>query len=293
MKKLLAIFLAAIAAATCAFTLTGCGADRDGLQYVDGRTKTITVGITNAAPMNYKNSDGKWIGFDTDLAVTVFNALGYKVLFKEIAWGNKYIELEAGTIDCIWNGFTANSSDKVIVDGQESSKERNELVLFSKYYMINEQCVVRNKNVTFVDQNSFDGKTIAYEVGSSGDAGIGWLEEDFSGVNFIRKGCVAQSNALQEVDSGTADFAIVDLSIAENAKSLQNIEIVPNTVFDFFTLEYYAIGFELDDAEATKLCEQVNTLLDALKEVGYLKELCEKYSIEYSRVEQAFSYQPE
>ncbi|MBR0189646.1 MAG: transporter substrate-binding domain-containing protein [Clostridia bacterium] len=282
MKKLFAILVTAILAVTACLGLTACG--KDDAQYVEQKTKKITVGITNAAPMNYKNSDGKWVGFDTDLTVTVFNALGYNVLFKEIEWSNKYIELEAGTIDCIWNGFTANSKDK---DASGVEKDRSELVNFSKNYMINEQCVVKNKNVAFTDENSFAGKTIAFETGSSGDAGIGYIEEDYPEIKFNKKGMVSQSKALQEVNAGTADFAIVDKSIAENAagQGYNNVEIVS---FDYFSLEYYAIGFK-KDANGAALRDKVDALLETFYNIGYLKELCEKYNIEYVRVQSAFS----
>ena len=280
MKKLLTILVTAILAVTACIGLTACGGDKQ--QYVETKTKNITVGITNAAPMNYKNSDGKWVGFDTDLTVTVFNALGYNVLFKEIKWSNKYIELESGTIDCIWNGFTANSSDK---NSDGETVARSELVNFSINYMINEQCVVKNKNVEFVDENSFAGKTISFEIGSSGAAGVDYLTEDYPDVVFNKKGMVSQSEALQEVNGGTADFAIVDRSIAENALAgYTNIEIVE---FDYFELEYYAIGFK-KDANGAALRDKVDALLNTFYEIGYLQELCTKYNIEYTRVQQAF-----
>lgn len=285
MKKLLTILVAGLLAVCACFSLVGCGNSESSSQYVDTKTKNITVGITNAAPMNYKNSDGKWVGFDTDLAVTTFNALGYNVMFKEIQWSNKYIELNSGTIDCIWNGFTANSQDK---DSSGEVKDRSELVNFSYNYMINEQCVVKNKSVTFNAEAPFDGKIVAFEIGSSGDAGVGYIEEDYENVTFIKKGVVAQSVALQEVNAGTADFAVVDKSIAENAVTgYTNIEIIPASEFDYFTLEYYAIGFKKDD-DGAALRDKVNELLIAFYKIGYLQDLCTKYNIEYSRVQDAF-----
>ncbi len=281
MKKLIMFLMTAILAVMACVGFTACGGGDD-KQYVDTKTKNITVGITNAAPMNYKNSDGKWMGFDTDLTITVFNALGYNVLFKEIEWSNKYIELESGTIDCIWNGFTANSSDK---NSNGEVVARSELVNFSINYMINEQCVVRNKNVVFTDETSFAGKTIAFETGSSGAAGVGYIADDYPEIVFNKKGMVSQSKALQEVNGGTADFAIVDKSIAENAViGYSNIEIVE---FDYFELEYYAIGFK-KNADGAALRDKVNVLLDAFYEIGYLEELCAKYNIEYTRIQQAF-----
>ena len=276
MKKLVTLLLAAVLGVGLCFGLTGCKKE--------DAPKIITVGITNAAPMNFKDGSGNWTGFDTDLTVKAFTQLGYTVMFKEISWANKYMELNAGTIDCIWNGFTANSTD---VDASGVERQRSELVNFSINYMINEQVVVKNKNVTFNPDAPFDGKTVAYEIGSSGDAGVGYIEEDYPEVTFVKKGVVAQSNALQEVNAGTADFAVVDKSIAENAVGggYTNIEMVE---FDYFGLEYYAIGFRKDTAGAS-LRDQINVLLRSYYESGYLQELCTKYNIEYSRVTDAFN----
>ena len=260
---------------SCAAVFAGC----------NKTPKSVTVGITNAAPMNFKNASGEWVGFDTELTLKVFNELGYEVMFKEIEWANKYVELEAGTIDCIWNGFTANSSDKI--NGVDT--DRKDIVNMSLNYMINEQCVVRNTNVTFVDENSFAGKTIAFETGSSGDAGVGYIEEDYEDIEFIKKPMKSQSEALREVNSGTADFAVVDKSIAENALGgYTNLAIVPVEDFDYFGLEYYAIGFKKDEAGAA-LRDKVNDLLKKYYESGYLKDLAEKYNIEYVRITSAFA----
>ena len=274
-KKILAIVLVLAVIVSCVAVFAACA----------DTSESITVGITNAAPMNFKNAAGKWVGFDTELTVKAFKELGYKVMFKEIEWANKYIELEAGTIDCIWNGFTANSSDKI--NGVDT--ERKDIVNMSINYMINEQCVVRNTNVTFEDENSFAGKTIAYEIGSSGDAGVGYIEEDYEEIEFIKKGMKSQSEALREVNSGTADFAVVDKSIAENALSgYANLAIIPVEDFDYFGLEYYAIGFKKDSTGA-ELRDKVNELLNKYYENEYLKTLAEKYNIEYSRITTAFA----
>ena len=274
-KSIIAIILVLAVIVSCVAVFAGCSKTPE---------KSVTVGITNAAPMNYKDASGNWIGFDTELTLKVFKELGYEVMFKEIKWANKYVELEAGTIDCIWNGFTANSSDEI----NGVATERKDIVNMSVNYMINEQCVVRSKNVTFVDETSFAGKTIAFENGSSGDAGVGYIEEDYPDINFNKKGMESQSEALREVNSGTADFAVVDKSIAENAVTgYANLVIVSADEFDYFGLEYYAIGFRKDDAGAA-LRDQVNDLLKKYYESGYMKDLAEKYNIEYVRITSAF-----
>ena len=66
----------------------------------------LIVGITDFAPMDYKNDAGEWIGFDADMAKLVAEKLGVEVEFIEIDWSNKILELDSGSIDVVWNGMT-------------------------------------------------------------------------------------------------------------------------------------------------------------------------------------------
>ena len=45
---------------------------------------TLVVGITDFAPMDYKDADGNWIGFDADMAKAFAESLGVAVEFVEI-----------------------------------------------------------------------------------------------------------------------------------------------------------------------------------------------------------------
>ena len=123
MKKILALTLAVLLLATC---FAGC---------VPAEKKTVVVGYTIYAPMNYMDENNNLIGFDTDLAKAVFAKLGYEVMFKEIDWNSKYINLDAGDIDCVWNGFTCNTKD-------DDGVARADKVDFSYNYMENRQVVV-------------------------------------------------------------------------------------------------------------------------------------------------------
>jgi polar amino acid transport system substrate-binding protein len=73
--------------------------------YIQGKG-TLIVGITDFAPMDYKDESGKWIGFDADMARKVADALGVEVSFVEIDWDNKIMELDSKNIDVVWNGMT-------------------------------------------------------------------------------------------------------------------------------------------------------------------------------------------
>ena len=66
----------------------------------------LIVGMTIFNPMNYKDENGKLVGFETEFAEAVCAELGIRVKFQEIDWDAKETELAAKNIDCIWNGMT-------------------------------------------------------------------------------------------------------------------------------------------------------------------------------------------
>ena len=103
MKKFMSLLAAMLLMIGC---LTACGgaADSD-LAYVKEKG-TLVVGITDFAPMDYKNDAGEWIGFDADMAKIVAEKLGVEIEFIEIDWSNKILELDSGSIDVVWNGMT-------------------------------------------------------------------------------------------------------------------------------------------------------------------------------------------
>ncbi len=132
-KKLLALLMAG---AMSVSVLSGCGgsaaktddssadaadtsasAESD-LEYVKGKGKLV-VGITDFAPMDYKDKDGKWIGFDADNATAFAKSLGVDVEFIEVDWDNKIMELDSKSIDCVWNGMTLTDEVK---NSMETSK---------------------------------------------------------------------------------------------------------------------------------------------------------------------------
>lgn len=106
MKKMIALLLAAmmvLSMAACA-SKTAAAADSD-LAYIQDKG-TLVIGITDFEPMDYKDADGSWIGFDADMAKLVAEELGVEIQFTVIDWDNKIMELESQNIDVVWNGMT-------------------------------------------------------------------------------------------------------------------------------------------------------------------------------------------
>jgi len=248
MKKILALILAVMMIVCC---FAGCKEE-----------KTIVVGYTIYEPMNYLDESGKLVGFDTELAEAVFGNLGYKVVFKEIQWENKYTDLNSDTIDCIWNGFTCNTAD-------DDGVLRSDKVDFSYNYMENRQVVVVKKDSGIAAAADLNGKIGLAESGSAGEA----YAKGFEGIVF--KGAVKQTDTLLEVNSSTADFAVVDAQLAKSyvgKGDYANLMIVDALSSD---VEYYAIGFK----KGSELTANVNAQLSALGKDGTIAKLAEKYGV--------------
>ena len=248
MKKIIALLMVA----AMLFCFAGCGGE-----------KTVVVGYTIYAPMNFLDDSGELVGFDTELAKAVFEGLGYKVVFKEIDWKSKYTELDSDTINCIWNGFTANAAD-------DDGVQRSEKVDFSYNYMENLQVVVAKTNSGIATKADLNGKIGDAEIGSAGET----YAKDFEGITF--KGAIKQTDCLLSVKSGNADFAVVDAQLAKSycgKGDYADLAIVDALTSD---VEYYAIGFK----KGSELTAKVNAELENLLANGKIQELAVKYGVE-------------
>ena len=263
MKKIIALFLAALMALAC---FAGCAAKEQAGSDTPDTTaqadqKIAVVGYTIYEPMNYFDGD-KLVGFDTELAEAVFAKLGYKVLFQEIKWENKYTDLNSDAIDCVWNGFTANSAD-------DDGIQRSEKVDFSYNYMENRQVIVVKKDAGIAAAADLKGKMGAAEGGSAGES----YGKTFEGANI--KAFDVQTKCIFEVNAGTADFAVVDAQLAKSyvgKGDYENLQIVDALSSD---VEFYAIGFK----KGNPLVKSVNEQLEALAADGTIAKLAEKYGV--------------
>lgn len=258
MKKLLTILLACVMLMGSALAMTACDGDDE---------DTLVCGVTPIPGLNEKDADGNWtIGFETEFALEVGKILGMKVEFKEIDWNQKYMEVNSGKIDCIWNGFTKNSSDDGI--------PRTDLVDFSYTYMLNQQCIVVRKSelADYTSEASLAGKSAAVEGGSAGaDYAKKVLGEDGDVASFPK-----QMAAFLEVSAGRSDFAVVDILLAQNVCGKGDYADL--AIVDAITLdsELYAVGFK----KGSDLTAKVNEAIKTLYENGTLQALAVKYGYE-------------
>ena len=254
MKKVLALVLAILMALSC---LVGCSqkATQTDMDYVKEKG-TLVVGITNFEPMDYKDSNGKWIGFDADLATEFAKSLGVEVSFFEIDWDNKIMELDGKTIDCVWNGMT-------LTDEVKSS------MATSNAYCKNAQVVIVPSDKADQYKTAESCKDLKFAV-ESGSAGKKMAEEN----KFQFTEVVDQATAIAEVASGTCDAAIID-SLMASAMVGEGTGYKNLTYTASLNSEEYGVGFR----KGSNLVEELNSFFAKAKEDGTLKELGEKYKV--------------
>lgn len=225
---------------------------------------SFKVGCTDFAPMNYYEGQ-ELVGFDTEFAKAVADYLGVEVEFEMITWSQKYMELEGGKIDALWNGFTSNSSD----DGVP----RSEKVDFTTGYATNYQCIVMNKNTEFTDVASLNGLTCAVEAGSAGEA---YAKTVTDASKVVAKD--AQVDAFTELKGMQVDFIVVDVLLANRTcgKGDYTDFEVKYGVTD--NLELYSIGCR----KGSNFDEKINEAIVALMKNGTLEALAEKYGVPLS-----------
>ena len=269
MKKLIALLLAGCMMAA---TLTGCGGTKDAASdqaAVEENAETsdsdlayvldkgvLVVGITDFAPMDYKDENGEWIGFDAEMAVAFAESLGVAVEFVEIDWDNKILELDGKTIDCVWNGMT-------LTDEVKSAME------CSNAYCNNAQVVIvpADKADEYQTVESLEGLSFAVEAGSAGEAEVTALGLDCTPVK-------AQSDALMEVAAGTSDAAVIDSLMAE-AMVGEGTGYADLTYTVKLNSEEYGVGFR----KGSNLVVALNEFFENIYNDGTMEKMADNYGV--------------
>lgn len=272
-KKLFGMIISTLLVAALMICMTACGGNSGGdtpapagsgagsggqevasdLAKVQAEGK-IVVGITDFEPMDYQE-DGKWVGFDAELSELFAESLGVEVEFIEIDWDNKILELNAGSVDCIWNGMTLTPE----VDSAMSCTQT---------YALNAQVVVMpvDKLDAFADPDSMKDLAFAAEAGSAGES-VGVDDFGFN-VNSVQN----QAAALMEVAAGTSDACIIDKTMADamtgEGTSYANLGYKVS-----LSSEEYVVGFR----KGSDLTAKLDELFTQWKADGTMKALSEKY----------------
>ena len=227
--------------------------------------KTFTGGFdAEYPPYGYMDDNGEYTGFDLELAQAVCDLEGWKLVKKPINWDSKDMELNSGSIDCIWNGFTMNG--------------REDDYTFSVPYVDNSQVIVVADNSGIEALTDLAGKTVGVQAASAAldllqseeEGGQKALADTFGALNEFAD----YNTAFTELQAGALDALAIDVGVAKyqlNSRG-EGFKILDETL----NTEQYAVGFRKGDQE---LCDTVNADLQKLANDGTVAALAEKYEI--------------
>ena len=284
MKKGLALCMAAVLAMGC--LLTGCGSSDTGAKSTTesaaastekvgtetagteaagtetaGNGKTFTVGFDASFPPYGYQENGEYVGFDLDLAQEVCDRNGWEIVKTPIDWDAKNIELNGGSIDCIWNGFTMNG--------------REDDYTWTPAYINNTQVFAVNKNSGIKKAADLAGKNVLVQADSSALAAL--QDEENTDIKALADsfGSLTQvpdyESALMELEAGSADAVAMDEGVALT-KQAQNDDIV--ILDDVISQEQYGIAFKKGNDE---LRDQVWSTLLEMEKDGTVDKIAAKY----------------
>ena len=219
---------------------------------------TLIVGFDQEfPPMGFMAEDGSYVGFDLDLAQEAASRLGLEYQAQPIAWDSKDMELESGTIDCIWNGFT--------ITGREDDYE------WTEPYMDNAQVFVVNGDSGIETLADLAGKVVECQADSSALAGL--IEDAELTATFAQLLTTADYNsALIDLEQGAVDAVAMDVVVARYQIQQRDANFV--VLDETLSSEAYAVGFKKGN---TELRDQVQGALEEMAADGTMAEISEKW----------------
>jgi len=226
--------------------------------------KSITVGFDNTfVPMGFEEKNGNYAGFDIELAQYVSKKLGITVHFQPIDWDMKETELQNGTIDAIWNGYSATD-------------ERREKVAFTIPYMQNTQILVVKKTSGIHSVKDMTGKVLGAQNGSSGMLDF---EEHPEVLKNRVKGEDADqyqsvNEAIIDLKNDRIDALLIDRVYADYYLTTEGIADEYDTIPSGFESESFAVGVRPADK---KLLEALNQAFKELYQEGIFQQISQKW----------------
>lgn len=234
-------------------------AEEDGKEAA-GENGTFIVGFDqDFPPMGFVGNDGEYTGFDLELAEEVANRLGMEFVPQPIAWDAKDMELNSGTIDCIWNGFTMNG--------------REDDYTWSEPYMDNSQVFVVASDSGITSFADLAGKIVEVQADSSAETALKDNTE-LAGTFGTLQTTPDYNTAFMDLEMGAVDAIAMDVIVAgyqiEQRGDNDSYLILEETLAS----EEYGIGFKKENEE---LRDKVQTTLEEMAADGTLKTISDKW----------------
>lgn len=252
--------MAGIAAGTMVFSLAGCGSSSDGKKSAD--KEKFIVGFDAAfPPYGYQDENGEYVGFDLDLAAEVCKRNDWELVKQPIDWNAKDMELNSGTISCIWNGFTMNG--------------REDEYAWTDPYVDNSQVFVVKADSGIATFADLAGKSVAVQTDSSAEAAL--KEDDNKELKDSFKELVVVSDyntAFMNLDSNAVEAIAMDIGVAKYQMESRDGEY--KILDDVLSAEQYTVGFAKNN---TELRDKVQKTLDEMRKDGKFAEIAEKWDL--------------
>lgn len=250
MKKLFALVMSLI---LCTALFAGCGDKEEG---------TFTVGFdASFPPYGYADDNGEYVGFDLDLAAEVCSRNGWTLVKQPIDWDSRDMELNSGTIDCIWNGFTING--------------REDDYTWSEAYVDNSQVFVVAADAGISEAADLAGKTVGVQAASSAldainDEENAELKASFGAVQEFPE----YNTAFMNLEAGSIQSIAMDIGVAKYQIETRGDGYI--ILEEPLSTEQYGIGFKLGN---TELRDKVQATLDEMVADGKFQEIAEKWEL--------------
>ncbi|WP_405292821.1 amino acid ABC transporter substrate-binding protein, partial [Methanobrevibacter sp.] len=224
---------------------------------------TFIVGFdAEFPPYGYKDDSGNYTGFDLDLAKEVCERNNWTFQAQPIDWDAKDAELESGSIDCIWNGFT--------IDGREND------YLWSNPYFDNKQVFIVKSDAGISAIADLQGKTVETQKDSSALAALQGDNKTIADTFATLTEVADYNTAFMDLESGACDAVAMDIGVAEYDIKNKNNSADFSILDEYITTEKYGIGFKKGNDD---LKNQVQETLDEMFKDGTVLKIAQKYGI--------------
>ena len=219
---------------------------------------TLVLGLDDSfPPMGFRDENNNIVGCDIDVATEVANRMGVELKLQPIEWSTKEMELNTGSVDCLWNGLSIDDERKQAMD-------------LSEPYMTNRMVLVVLNDSEYTDQASLAGKTIGVQNGSTAEKIL--EESDFAKTIGNTIGFKDNVTAFMELETKGIDAIFMDEVVANYAITSQNKDF--KVLEDGLTEEEYAVGFKKGN---TALKNEVQKYIDEMKADGTMTQISEKW----------------
>ena len=256
MKRMIAIS----AAAAMALPMAACGSKSGDSK--SGEKQKFIVGFDAAfPPYGYQDENGEYVGFDLDLAAEVCSRNDWELVKQPIDWDSKDMELNSGTISCIWNGFTMNG--------------REDEYAWTDPYVDNSQVFVVKSDSGIASFADLVGKSVAVQTDSSAEAAL--KEDDNKDLldSFKELVVVADYNtAFMNLDSDAVNAIAMDIGVAKY--QMESRDGSYTILDDVLSAEQYAVGFAKSN---TELRDKVQKTLNDMRDDGTFQKIAEKWDL--------------